>query len=678
MLVLGHLRFFDTVSMTTRFSVKIEYVFVCGIVLLAAWLRLSHLDQVEFLWDQAEISKCGLRVAREGEIAWTGTLSSTGLHFFLGAAWLMAVPYALSLSPVFATGFVAVMNVAAVIGCYFLARRWFGRTAALVAVLLFAVGPWPVIYSRKIWHTCFLPLFVIAHAATAWLAFVRARRWALFAHGLALAALVQLHFSTLPFILLTLLWALIFRKRFDWRAAVASGLLAALTFAPYFVVDIQRDWRNVNRFVDFVQRPWTVTGEAAYATWVISAGTELVWLTGPDRYQDFLDATPNARWLFAIEGGLAVAGGVIALWQAGRRRRTGLDDEKAAALMAATWFAMPALFLTIHNKWPAPHYFTTTFPAQFMLIGWVVAQAGRLRGQLGRATQGLLFGLVLALAVTQVYETVSILRFVVAHDTRWGYGTPIAYEIQAADTATRLYQDVDGTEVILLSEGEEPGRDEMPAAADVLLYETPHRSVDVRRALVFPANPAVYWATHDMTPGEELLGALSPEIVEERILLREGIRSFRFYRWPGGPPSNLGLHPLSSQPLWANGVQLIGYRVHGDVRPGGVFRWTLAWQVVHTPADEVYYFHWFNHLLDQEGQVRGQQDGPSYLTDYWRAGDTVLNWFELELPADAPPGEYTVRVGMYTYPERSNVPVLGVDGGLEGEWVEVGPLSVSE
>jgi 4-amino-4-deoxy-L-arabinose transferase-like glycosyltransferase len=657
---------------------KLELALLCIIVLLAAWLRLDSLDQVELLWDQAEISKCGLRMAREGEIAWTGTLSSTGLHFFMGAAWLMAIPYALSPSPVFATGFVAVINLAAVIGCYFLARRWFGRIVALVAALLFAVGPWAVVYSRRIWHLSFLPPFVLIYVVTGWQAFVRERRWAYLAHGLALAALVQLHFSAVSFVLLTLLWALVFRKRLDWQGALAGGLLAILTFVPYFVVDAQRDWRNVRRFTGVIQQPATTDADAAYATWVITTGSDLHWLTGPDRYQEFLRATPNARWLFAVEGGLAVAGGIVALWWATRRARRGLDDEAAAVLMTVTWLAMPALFLTRHNRWVAPHYFTTTFPAQFILVGWLVDRVGRVSGRVARAGWGLLLALVLALAAAQVYETVSVLQFVTTHDTPQGYGTPVSYEIQAVQTATHLSQEMGGTEVILLSEGEEPGRHEMPAAADVLMYGAPHRSVDIRTTLVFPASPVAYWATYDLTPGEELLGTLSPEVVEERILLREGIHSYRFYRWSGGLPPIPDLHPLPSPPFWANGAQLVGYRVEGDARPGTTVRWTLVWQVVHAPPEDVYYYHWFNHLLDGEGQLRGQQDGPSFLTQNWRVGDTILNWFDVQIPTDAPPGEYTMRVGMYAYPAIANVPLLDTNGEPEGEWAEIGPLWLEE
>ena len=644
---------------------------VIGVVLLAAWLRFSHLDQAEFRWDQAEISKWALALGRQGQFDWIGPLSSTGLDTFPVAIWLFSIPYALSTSPIFATGFVAAINLVAVIGCYFLTCRWFGRAAGFVAALLFAVAPWAVIYSRKVWHTVLLPPLVLPYVLTGWFAFVRGRRWALVAHVLALAALVQTHFAALPFAPLTILWALIFRRRLDWRVVAMSILLAALTFVPYFVVDAQNDWRNVRRFVEIMQRPATVDANAAYATWAITTGLRLDWLTGPERYPEFVAATPNPRWLFAIEGGLAIVGGVVALWQAVRRARTGLDDESAAALMAATWLALPALFLTRHNTWVAPHYFTTTFPAQFILIGWLVAQARRLGVRVALAV------LVAALAATQAHEVVSALRFVATHDVGW-YGTPLAYEIRAVQTTTRLGQEIGGAEVILLAEGDESRMYEMPAAADVLLYGEPHRAVDIQTALVFPSAPAVYWATYEMTPGEEWLATFTPEVTEARIPLREGARSFRFYRWPGGEPAILNMQPLPGGPrTWANGAQLVGYLLEGDLRPGGTIHWTLVWRATRTPTEDVWY-HWFNCLVDEQGQLRGQKDGPSLLPAYWRAGDTILNWFDVAIPPDAPPGDYTMRVGMYAYPAIENVPVLDARGSPMEEWVEIGPLRVEE
>ena len=166
------------------------------------------------------------------------------------------------------------------------------------------------------------------------------------------------------------------------------------------------------------------------------------------------------------------------------------------------------------------------------------------------------------------------------------------------------------------------------------------------------------------------------ELTEERIPLRENARSFRFYYWPGGEPAIPNMQPLPGGPrTWTNGAQLVGYRLAGDLHPGGTIHWTLVWRVAQTPTEDTQY-HWFNHLLDEQDQICGQNDGPSFLSTYWRTGDTILNWFDLQIPPDAQPSKYTMRVGMYTYPALENVPVLGTDGVPEGEWVKIEALRV--
>jgi hypothetical protein len=297
---------------------------------------------------------------------------------------------------------------------------------------------------------------------------------------------------------------------------------------------------------------------------------------------------------------------------------------------------------------------------------------------MSRVSLGALVGLVALLAAAQAYESASLLRFIATHNTNQGFPTPLSFKVAGAQTATRLLKDSGSTEVILLSEGDDPRRFEMPAVADVLLYRTPHRSVDIQTALVIPSGPVIYWTTYDTTPNETLLATLTPEITQMRIPLREGIGSFRFYRWPGGEPVIPTAQPLPGGPrTWTNGARLIGYRLEGDLHPGGTIHWTLIWQTTQTSTEENYY-HWFNHLLDQQGQMRGQKDGPSFLPTYWRPGDTVLNLFDLQISPDAPAGDYRMRVGMYAYPAIKNVSVSDTTGGSTSESVEIGPFRVEK
>ena len=651
---------------------KGEVVALCAILVLAGWLRLHDLNQAEFQWDQAEISKWALELGQEGVFRWIGPVSSTGIDTFPAAIWLYAIPYSVSTNPIVATGFVALINLTAVLGCYLLSRRWFGTHAALMATLLYAVAPWAVLYSRKIWHTVLLPPLVLMYVWTGWLAFVRRSRAGLVVHGLSLALLVQTHFSTYPFVILTLLWALLFRKRLDWRFVPVAAIAAGLPFVPYLVYDAHRGWMNIGRLAQAGRLASAMGGEAVRNAWVAATGQGLDLVTGPDRYSEFRALTPNVRWLFGAVGVMAVVGASFAIVGAIRRGRRRMGDRSAAALLAASWLLVPVLLLSQGFTWPAPHYFTILFPAPFVLAGYLTAELRESKGLAGRITRAALPALVAMVAIAQMYEVVTLTGFVWAHDTVLGFGTPLGYELAAAETAERLVGEAGGGEVILLSEGDEPRSFEMPNVADILLYQTPHRAVDIRSVLAFPAGPAVFWSTYEPTPGEDLLGRMTPELFEERIVLREGRRSYRFYRWPGGEFDIPLARTLPGGPAeWANGASLKAYTVAGDLAPGSKVRWTLIWQPQRTPEKDVYY-HWYNHLLDADGVLIAQKDGPSLLPAYWRPGDTVLNWFELDIPSGSEVEATFMRVGMYEYPSLERV---GLEGSAEGQnWVVIGPL----
>lgn len=59
----------------------------------------------------------------------------------------------------------------------------------------------------------------------------------------------------------------------------------------------------------------------------------------------------------------------------------------------------------------------------------------------------------------------------------------------------------------------------------------------------------------------------------------------------------------------------------------------------------------FTHVLAADGALVAQADhiagADSYPTSLWRPGSLIYNRFEIQLPADTPPGQYQITVGLY-------------------------------
>ncbi len=125
-------------------------------------------------------------------------------------------------------------------------------------------------------------------------------------------------------------------------------------------------------------------------------------------------------------------------------------------------------------------------------------------------------------------------------------------------------------------------------------------------------------------------------------------------------------------------VHLLGYALDkASVHPGGTCTLTLWWEAQADVFDER---NVLVHLLSPNNAITTQADGaPAHgtrPTSQWRAGDIVIDSHEITLPADLPPGEYTLAVGMYRWPSLERLALRMGDTQQADDVVRI-PISVS-
>jgi len=96
-------------------------------------------------------------------------------------------------------------------------------------------------------------------------------------------------------------------------------------------------------------------------------------------------------------------------------------------------------------------------------------------------------------------------------------------------------------------------------------------------------------------------------------------------------------------------IRLLGYTLaDAAAAPGDRLALVLYWQAPVPPGTD---YTVFVHLLDEEGQIRGQGDGPPaggfYPTSHWDPGEIVVDSRQVAVDAGAPPGTYRLVVGLY-------------------------------
>jgi 4-amino-4-deoxy-L-arabinose transferase-like glycosyltransferase len=396
-----------------------HWLLLAAIVLLGGWPRFSRLDLMEFKSDERELHRLAVKQA-SGQWQFSGLVSSTGLRNPPMAVYLYAIPALVSSDPIALAMLPALLDTLAIALTYLLARKFLSRGGALAAALLFAVAPWAVIESRKIWAQDLLPFFTILFFtfAVSWL---REGRWR---HALAMAVtlsvLNQIHYSSVALwpILLFLLW-----RRRSTRALkqlAAGAALYAVLWAPFAVVVLRGDAFAPGQYKPIQAGAAETPRHLAKAMWWQAQ------LMGHGGFQTslgilspkFLDAVPPRAWITVLFLVLIAGGLVVAILRLRARPEFWL---------LLLWFLLPTVFLSIHRV--MFHYFIICYPVTFLLaafLGESVRQWARGRVPQPAAAMALVvifaLGLV-ALAWEEVNATSDFLDFVSANaGTLGGYG----------------------------------------------------------------------------------------------------------------------------------------------------------------------------------------------------------------------------------------------------------------
>jgi hypothetical protein len=121
----------------------------------------------------------------------------------------------------------------------------------------------------------------------------------------------------------------------------------------------------------------------------------------------------------------------------------------------------------------------------------------------------------------------------------------------------------------------------------------------------------------------------------------------------------------------------IGLEGYAFARQGDAVHVRLLW-LARQPMEESYKV--FIHVINDQGKLLAQTDSrPQHYagnTNRWIPGQVTYDQFEVALPADAPPGRYQVRVGLYNEADGQRLPKLDATGKAIDDQVLLGYFEV--
>src|SRR5262245_23319866 len=103
-----------------------EWVALALVILVAAWLRFSHLGLIEFKSDEAVAVHLATQFVKDGQFPTAGLMSSVGVTNPPLFIYLLIPMFFVTKSVALVSCFIAAFGLAAVVGCWWIGRKYYG------------------------------------------------------------------------------------------------------------------------------------------------------------------------------------------------------------------------------------------------------------------------------------------------------------------------------------------------------------------------------------------------------------------------------------------------------------------------------------------------------------------------------------------------------------------------
>jgi 4-amino-4-deoxy-L-arabinose transferase-like glycosyltransferase len=447
-----------------------EWLLLGVILTIGAWLRFSHLDLLEFQGDEAYAANLALDCVKHGKFPTAGLMSSVGVTNPPLFIYLLIPMFALSTNPVCVSCCIAVLGLSAVAACWWMGRRYYGSVAGLVAAAFFAVSPWAVIYSRKIWAQDFVPVFATATMWAVHAVCVGKKPKAVFWCVLLPLCVVQIHFSGLALTATVLVIVAWLRPRIDWRFA-AGGLVVALgLMIPYLQLQSRTGWGDFKQAMNTVGggQQWEqlhgitthpITGyrlpskqNLSYALAIMNSGRieDVLGVNAHERiggeiyklkgipYETFFfrknDAGRNGMTRVVVDAALVLhrlvfVGALMWLAVVAAKRVRGWkveDDTGRTTWILVLWCVVPLGVFVVAGLWTYLTYFVILYPVHFLACGAVAERTAH------RLNPAVTYFVVAILAMANILFLLDYYAFVGNNGGAQGtFGTALGIKQQA-------------------------------------------------------------------------------------------------------------------------------------------------------------------------------------------------------------------------------------------------------
>lgn len=405
---------------------KVKFILL-GIIILAAFLRLSVVWYMEFKGDEATASYSASDLVHKGILPLVGDRSSQGMYNPAMFVYLLSIPFMFSNNPVIAASYIALLNIFAVYLCFLFCSHFFNKRTALIASAFFAVNPWVILHSHKIWANNLLVLFTLIFFYLLFKIAINYRYQYLFLSSLTLAILTQLHFSAFFLGAVLLLTIFIFKPQIKIRDYFFAICIFSILYIPYILFDLRNNFYNLNAFLKFSNLPFTMRWDAFSVPFKL-ATTEGFDSSLGSSFNEFTKIIPDISVFNKLLIALIIIAAVYLIMNIRRERRY---------LILLLWFFVPPFLIVFSKNYFGRAAFISIFPVQFICFA-VFCDFVITRLKKYKLLEWVFCCIVTVLFIYQLIFSQGFNNFITTKKCIYGdYGPPFKYHAQAVKDAIK-------------------------------------------------------------------------------------------------------------------------------------------------------------------------------------------------------------------------------------------------
>lgn len=356
------------------FSFFAQNKLLLGTLLLAAYLRLFRIsDYMTFLGDEGR-DVLVVKGILEGDLTLLGPRASAGdfftgpIYYYFMAPFLWLFRY----DPVGPAVMIALLGVLTVFLVYLLGKSIFGRTAGLIAAVLYTISPIVIAYSRSSWNPNPMPFFSIVSIFLLYHAMKKRSIVLFLLSGILFGVMLQLHYIELFFGAMIFFFVVVGNVLFTKKHRILSIIKQSLVFfggfllgfSPFLAFEVRHGFPNFRTILGFildqestgdtVERPFFQT---IWNVFFRLFGRLITRFPPPEQ----INTTENVElfiWSFATI--LLAIAAVYALVKV---------KDSLWRLLLGGWLGIGILLFGFYQKPIYDYYFEFLFPLPFLLVG---------------------------------------------------------------------------------------------------------------------------------------------------------------------------------------------------------------------------------------------------------------------------------------------------------------------